>query len=89
MITKNGVKMTANKYAKETILDRLDDLLEGYWVEGNWDVENLDLDSQSKTFGKNIAPITEREVKEIQKMINKRIKGITKYLGYSSGHKYY
>ena len=89
MITKNGVKMTANKYAKETILDRLDDLLEGYWVEGNWDVENLDLDSQSKTFGKNIAPITEREVKEIQKMINKRIKGITKYLGYSSGYKYY
>tara|TARA_R100000664_G_C2673668_1_gene84609 strand:+ start:246 stop:515 length:270 start_codon:yes stop_codon:yes gene_type:complete len=89
MITKNGVKMTANKYAKETILDRLDDLLEGYWVEGNWDVENLDLDSQSKTFGKNIAPITEREVKEIQKMINKRIKGITKYLGYSSGNKYY
>lgn len=86
MITKNGVKMTANKYAKEVILDRLDDALEGYWVEGNWDVENLDLDANSKTFGKNIAPITEREVREIQKMINKRVAGITKYLGYSTDH---
>ena len=86
MITKDGVKMTANKYAKEVILDRLDDALEGYWVEGNFDVDNLDLDSQSKTFGKNIAPITEREVREIQKMINKRVAGITKYLGYSTDH---
>ena len=86
MITKDGVKMTANKYAKEVILDRLDDVLDGYWVEHNTDVEDMDLDSQSKTFGKNIAPITEREVKEIQKMINKRVAGITKYLGYTTDH---
>ena len=86
MITKDGVKMTANKYAKEVILDRLDDVLDGYWVEHNTDVEDMDLDNQSKTFGKNIAPITEREVEEIQKMINKRVAGITKYLGYSTDH---
>ena len=86
MITKNGVKMTANKYAKEVLLDRLDDVLDGYLVEHNTDVEDMDLDSQSKTFGKNIGPITEREVKEIQKMINKRVAGITKYLGYSTDH---
>ena len=29
MITKDGVKMTANKYAKEVILDALDSVLEG------------------------------------------------------------
>ena len=86
MITKDGVKMTANKYAKEVIWNRLDDVLEGYWVEGNFDVERIDFDSQSKTFGKNIAPITEREVLEIQKMINKRVAGITKYLGYTTDH---
>lgn len=84
MIKKNGVKMTANKYAKEVILDRLDDLLDGYWVEHNTDVEDISLDSEN--FGENIAPITEREVLEIQKMLNKRIAGITKYLGYSTDH---
>lgn len=86
MITKDGVKMTANKYAKEVILDALDTVLEGYWVEGNFDVENIDFDTNSKTFGKNIAPITEREVEEIKKMIQKRIAGVTKYLGYDNSH---
>lgn len=86
MITKDGVKMTANKYAKEVILDALDTVLEGYWVEGNFDVENIDFDTSSKTFGKNIAPITEREVEEIKKMIQKRIAGVTKYLGYDNSH---
>ena len=86
MITRNGVKMTANKYAKEVILDRLDDVLEGYWVEGNPDTENIDLDYDSKTYGKNLAPITQKEVLEIQKMINKRVAGITKYLGYTTDH---
>ena len=86
MITKDGVKMTANKYAKEVILDALDTVLEGYWVEGNFDVENIDFDTSSKTFGKNIAPITQKEVLEIKKMIHKRIAGITKYLGYDNSH---
>jgi len=86
MITKSGVKMTANQYAKEVILDALDNVLDGYWVENNADVEGIDLDANSKTFGKNIAPITEREVKQIQKMINKRVAGITKYLGYTTDH---
>jgi hypothetical protein len=39
MIVKDGVKMTANKYAKEMILDQLDRVLEGYWIEGNTDIE--------------------------------------------------
>jgi hypothetical protein len=86
MITKDGVKMTANKYAKEVILDALDTVLEGYWVEGNFDVENIDFDTSSKTFGKNIAPITQKEVLEIKKMIQKRIAGVTKYLGYDNSH---
>jgi len=86
MITKDGVKMTANKYAKEVILDALDTVLEGYWVEGNFDVENIDFDTSSKTFGKNIAPITQKEVMEIKKMIHKRIAGVTKYLGYDNSH---
>tara|TARA_R110002124_G_scaffold247178_1_gene412286 strand:+ start:29 stop:298 length:270 start_codon:yes stop_codon:yes gene_type:complete len=86
MITKDGVKMTANKYAKEVILDALDTVLEGYWVEGNFDVENIDFDTNSKTFGKNIAPITQKEVLEIKKMIHKRIAGVTKYLGYDNSN---
>ena len=86
MITKDGVKMTANKYAKEVILDALDTVLEGYWIEGNFDVENIDFDTNSKTFGKNIAPITQKEVLEIKKMIHKRIAGITKYLGYDNSN---
>lgn len=86
MITKDGVKMTANKYAKEVILDALDTVLEGYWIEGNFDVENIDFDTSSKTFGKNIAPITQKEVLEIKKMIHKRIAGVTKYLGYDNSH---
>ena len=86
MITKDGVKMTANKYAKEVILDALDTVLEGYWIEGNFDVENIDFDTSSKTFGKNIAPITQKEVLEIKKMIHKRIAGITKYLGYDNSN---
>ena len=86
MITKNGVKMTANKYAKEVILDQLDHVLEGYWMEGNPDVEDYDLDYESKNYGKNIAPITQKEVLEIKKMIHKRIAGITKYLGYDNSN---
>lgn len=86
MITKNGVKMTANKYAKEVILDQLDNVLEGYWMEGNPDVEDYDLDYESKNYGKNIAPITQKEVLEIKKMIHKRIAGITKYLGYDNSN---
>ena len=86
MIVKNGVKMTANKYAKEVILDQLDNVLEGYWMEGNPDVEDYDLDYESKNYGKNIAPITQKEVLEIKKMIHKRIAGITKYLGYDNSN---
>ena len=86
MIVKDGVKMTANKYAKEMILDQLDRVLEGYWIEGNPDVEDYDLDYESKNYGKNIAPITQKEVLEIKKMIHKRIAGITKYLGYDNSN---
>ena len=86
MIVKDGVKMTANKYAKEVILDQLDNVLEGYWMEGNPDVEDYDLDYESKNYGKNIAPITQKEVLEIKKMIHKRIAGITKYLGYDNSN---
>jgi len=86
MITKDGVKMTANKYAKEVILDQLDNVLEGYWMEGNPDIEDIDFDTSSKNFNKNIAPITQKEVLEIKKMIHKRIAGITKYLGYDNSN---
>ena len=86
MITKDGVKMTANKYAKEVILDALDTVLEGYWIEGNTDIEDYDWDINSKNFNKNIAPITQKEVLEIKKMIHKRIAGITKYLGYDNSN---
>jgi hypothetical protein len=86
MIIKDGVKMTANKYAKEMILDQLDRVLEGYWIEGNTDIEDYDWDINSKNFNKNIAPITQKEVLEIKKMIHKRIAGITKYLGYDNSN---
>jgi hypothetical protein len=86
MIVKDGVKMTANKYAKEVILDQLDNVLEGYWIEGNTDIEDYDWDINSKNFNKNIAPITQKEVLEIKKMIHKRIAGITKYLGYDNSN---
>ena len=81
MIVKDGVKMTA-----KMILDQLDRVLEGYWIEGNTDIEDYDWDINSKNFNKNIAPITQKEVLEIKKMIHKRIAGITKYLGYDNSN---
>ena len=86
MIKRYGVKMTANEYAKEVIVDNLYRVLEGYWVEGNLDVEDIDLDINSKTFLENIAPITEKELHEIHKMARKRVAGLIKYLGYDNSH---
>jgi hypothetical protein len=47
---------------------------------------DYDWDINSKNFNKNIAPITQKEVLEIKKMIHKRIAGITKYLGYDNSN---
>tara|TARA_B110000285_G_scaffold121971_1_gene137911 strand:- start:612 stop:836 length:225 start_codon:yes stop_codon:yes gene_type:complete len=62
-------KVTPNKYAKLLILDKMDQLLEGYWEEGliNYDGK-LDC--------------TEKELAEVRMLLTKRIKGVYNYLGY-------
>ena len=63
-------KVTPNKYAKLLILDKMDQLLEGYWEEGliNYDGK-LDC--------------TEKELEELRRLLRKRIKGVYNYLGYT------
>jgi len=63
-------KVTPNKYAKLLILDKMDQLLEGYWEEGliNYDGK-LDC--------------TEKELEEVRRLLRKRAKGVYNYLGYT------
>jgi len=73
MITKYDEKMTANDYAKSLIIDKFNDLLDGYWAEQNFDIYDYD--------GNRI--MTEKEEVAIRMMLAKRIKGLTKYLGWT------
>tara|TARA_R110000796_G_scaffold232849_1_gene351290 strand:- start:257 stop:481 length:225 start_codon:yes stop_codon:yes gene_type:complete len=63
-------KVTPNKYAKLLILDKIDELLAGYWEEG---LENYD----------RTLDCTEKEVEEVRRLLRKRAKGVYSYLGYT------
>ena len=66
----DGEKVTPNKYAKLLILDKIDELLAGYWEEG---LANYD----------GTLDCTEKELAEVRKMLRKRAKGVYNYLGYT------
>ena len=74
MITRYDEKMTANDYAKSLIVDKFNELLDGYWAEQNFDIYDYD--------GNRI--MTEKEEVAIRMMLAKRIKGLSKYLGWTS-----
>ena len=63
-------KVTPNQYAKTLILDKVDQLLEGYWEEALINYEG-ELDC------------TEKELEEVRRLLTKRIKGVYNYLGYT------
>jgi hypothetical protein len=67
MIVKDGVKMTANKYAKEMILDQLDRVLEGYWIEGNTDIEDYDGILIPKTSTKTLHQLPKKRCWKLKK----------------------
>ena len=68
-------KVTPNKYAKYLILDKIDELLAGYWEEALEDYDNRT--------GKTGYVCTEKELVEVRKMLRKRAKGVYNYLGYT------
>ena len=71
----DGEKVTPNKYAKLLILDKIDQLLEGYWEE--------ELDDYNYRTGNAGLKCTEKELAEVRKMLRKRAKGVYNYLGYT------
>jgi hypothetical protein len=66
----DGEKVTPNKYAKLLILDKIDELLDGYWEEG---LTNYD----------GTLDCTEKELEEVRRLLRKRAKGVYNYLGYT------
>ena len=73
----DGEKVTPNKYAKLLILDKIDQLLEGYWEE--------ELDDYNCRTGKAGLKCTEKELAEVRRLLRKRAKGVYNYLGYTRG----
>ena len=70
----NDEKVTANQYAKELIGDRLEELLGGYWSE-----EFTELDYEKGVLLYNHG-VTEKEIKKVDEMLEKRINALIKYL---------
>ena len=70
MLRSFDEKVTPNKYAKALILDKIDQLLEGYWEE-----ELINYDGK--------LDCTEKELEEVRRLLTKRIKGVYNYLGYT------
>ena len=75
MLKLKGEKVTPNNYAKQLILNKIDELLEGYWVE---DLEDFD-----SLTGETSLKCTEKELAEVRKLLRKRAKGVYNYLGYT------
>ena len=71
----DGEKVTPNKYAKLLILDKIDQLLEGYWEE--------ELDDYNYKTGNVGLKCTEKELAEVRRLLRKRAKGVYNYLGYT------
>ena len=68
-------EITPNEFAKELILEELDKLLEGYWLEA---YQSYDWETHEEVF----EGMTQKESEEVKKMLIKRVKGVYKYLGY-------
>lgn len=71
----DGEKVTPNKYAKYLILDKIDELLAGYWEEALEDHDNWT--------GETSLVCTEKELAEVRRLLRKRAKGVYNYLGYT------
>lgn len=73
---KHGNDITPNNYAKELILEKIDELLEGCWEEELWNYKypggEWCLDG-----------ITDKELEKVKELLIKRIKGVYNYLGYT------
>jgi len=65
--------ITPNQYAKELIEDKIWLLLDGYWEE---ELTQFNYD----TF-KDELTCTERELRQVREQLEKRTKGVLKYLG--------
>jgi len=70
----NDEKVTANQYAKELIGDRLEELLGGYWSE---DLVELDYEKGVLLYNQGV---TEKEIQNVDEMLQKRINALIKYL---------
>jgi|TARA_E500000318_G_scaffold65776_1_gene60738 hypothetical protein len=75
-MNKAGNNITPNKFAKELILDKMDELLEGYWVEA---LETYDFDTGKQGWD----GMTQKELDEVKRLLRKRVKGVYSYLGYT------
>ena len=69
----DGEKVTPNKYAKLLILDKIDQLLEGYWEE--------ELTQTNFDTWKDELTCTEKELEQVREQLQKRCTGLFKYLG--------
>ena len=66
-------KLTPNQYAKELIEDKICELLEGYWEE-ELIKTNFDTWEEELT-------CTEKELEQVREQLEKRTRGVLKYLG--------
>jgi|TARA_R110000782_G_scaffold84959_1_gene165400 hypothetical protein len=66
-------KVTPNQYAKELIEDKIYSLLEGYWEE---ELTNMNYETC-----KDELLCTEKELEQVREQLEKRTKGVLKYLG--------
>ena len=65
--------ITPNQYAKELIEDKIYSLLEGYWED---ELIRMNYDTC-----KDELTCTERELEQVREQLEKRTRGVLKYLG--------
>jgi len=76
-MNKAGNNITPNNFAKELILDKMDELLEGYWEEA------LHITIDYNTGKEGLDGMTQKELDEVKRLLRKRVKGVYNYLGYN------
>ena len=75
-MNKAGNNITPNNFAKELILDKMDELLQGYWEEA---LHTYDYDTGKE----GLDGMTQKELDEVRRLLAKRVKGVYNYLGYT------
>jgi len=76
-MNKAGNNITPNNFAKELILDKMDELLAGYWEEA------LHITIDYNTGKEGLDGMTQKELDEVKRLLRKRVKGVYNYLGYT------